>query len=366
MIKLLISLQLLVCLTFSISAQTINFNGTKTDGIRLENFLKKKMDSLNMPGLSIAVIKNGKLIFHDALGLADIQSGKKIGPQSIFEAASLSKTVFAYFVMKQVDKGLLDLDRPLYQYLEYEDLARDSRYKVITARMILSHTSGLPNWRTADFADSSLKIPKGQLYLKFKPGTEFSYSGEGYYYLSQVIAHLNKCSLQQLDALFQQEVAKPLGLPSFWFSYNGIIGKNKVLGYRNRKPISRWPGSLASQDSSKFGAAGGLHTEAVTYAKFLIALMEGKGLKASSAAEFFKPQVLLKSGEDHDGDTAWGLGIAIMDGPTGTTYEHRGNNGNFQSYFWIDPKTKSGYVYFTNSDLAGAIHEELNAYLLTI
>ncbi|WP_316805358.1 serine hydrolase domain-containing protein [Pedobacter nototheniae] len=363
MTKFFITALFICCFGFYGTAQTKIFEGGRTENKRLEAFLKAKMDSIGMPGLSIAVIRKGKIVFHKALGVANLQSGKKINDEAIFEAASLSKTAFAYFVMKQVDKGLLDLDKPLYKYMEYDDIAYDSRYKLITARMVLSHTAGFPNWRTTDFPDSSLNVKRGQLYLKFTPGTQFSYSGEGYYYLSQVIAVINKVDMKQLDSIFQREVAQPLGLQRCWFSYNDFIGLNKVTGYRNKKPILRWPGSLATQDSTKFGAAGGLHTEAVSYATLLIALMESKGFKNTTTDELFRSQIKLPLDEDHDGDTGWGLGVAVMEGPEKISYEHRGNNGNFQSYFWMDRKAGNGYVFFTNSDLAGELHEHLKNYL---
>lgn len=118
----------------------------------------------------------------------------KVDDQSIFEAASMSKTVFTYFVLKMVDKKLLDLDTPLYRYFPYKDIEKNERYKLITAWMVLSHTTGFPNWRYFDKRDEN-RYKYGELYLKFTPGTEFAYSREGYRYLSLVIAHLNGLSI---------------------------------------------------------------------------------------------------------------------------------------------------------------------------
>ena len=112
--------------------------------------------------------------------MTNVDTRAVLDEQSIFEAASLSKPVFAYFVMKLVDKGQLNLDTPLYKYMPYPDIEKDERYKFITARMVLTHQTGLPNWRYFDLADSSMHIKRGDLYLKFTPGTNFSYSGEAY------------------------------------------------------------------------------------------------------------------------------------------------------------------------------------------
>lgn len=346
-------------------AQIRTLNGTYIKAEVLDQFLNKQIDSIGIPGVSIAIINDGKIVYHRAIGVADIATKAPLNEQSIFEAASLSKTVFTYFVLKQVDKGLLSLDTPLYKYMEYPDIAYNDNYKLITARMVLSHTTGFPNWRNYDLADSSKHIKPGTLYLKFKPGTQYSYSGEGYYYLSQVIASLNNCTLQSLDSLFQKEVAVPLGLSKAWFSTNTFIDQHKVNGYRNGKLIKRWPAALTQQDSTRFGAAGSLHTESVSYAKFLIALMKGKGLSEKSADMIFQAQVQLPSAGKDNEETAWGLGIAIVPVKNGTEYEHGGNNGNFQSYYRINRRTNSGYVFFTNCNYSSELNESLIRFFST-
>ena len=115
------------------------------------------MDSLNIPGLSIAVINDGKVVYHQTFGFANLEKKLPVTKKTIFEGASLSKSVFAFFTMKYVEEGRLDLDKPLYEYLPNADIAYDERYKKITARMVLSHRSGLPNWRENE-EDKKLKI----------------------------------------------------------------------------------------------------------------------------------------------------------------------------------------------------------------
>src|ERR1700753_2884030 len=98
------------------SAQLKTLNGKDIARTEMENFLKQQMDSLGIPAISIAVINDGKIIYRRAIGKVSIESAKQVDDNSIFEAASLSKPVFAYFVMQMVDKGLLNLDTPLYKY----------------------------------------------------------------------------------------------------------------------------------------------------------------------------------------------------------------------------------------------------------
>ncbi|MES3017860.1 MAG: serine hydrolase domain-containing protein [Bacteroidota bacterium] len=332
----------------------------------LEAFITRKMDSLQMPGLTFTLINKGKIVYHRTAGIANVATQRKVDGNTIFEAASTSKTVFSYFVMKMVDKGLLNLDTPLYRYLPYNDIAKDDRYKLITARMVLSHQTGFPNWRYFDARDTS-KYKYGELYLKFTPGTQFGYSGEGYFYLAKVIAKLNNVTIQTLDALFQSEVANPLGLEKLWFSGNRFISEHKAKGYRQGKLVNKvWPTSFPEQDSTWFGAAGGMHTESVSYAKFLIGFMKKKGLSTESKREMLKVQIALPSASTERtefGNIGWGLGIAVKSMPYGTLYQHGGNNGNFQSGFVINDRARSGYVFFTNCDKGDALNKSLQAFL---
>lgn len=364
----MIRVTLLVCLvlfgSIGCDAQINAVDGQAIDTLKLDQFLNRQLNLTGIPSLSMAVINNGKIVYHRAIGVTDLVTRRPVNNESVFEAASLSKTAFTYFVLRLVDKGILSLDTPLYHYMVYPDIARDERYKLITARMVLSHTTGFPNWRR-DLADTSMHVNTGDLYLKFSPGTRFSYSGEGYYYLAQVIAHLTQHTLQSLDRLFQQEVSIPLGLKHAWFSTNTLITQHKVTGYLNGKAVKQWPGSIANQDSTWFGAAGGLHTEAVSYAQLLIAIMNGKGLTKKSSAELFRSQVVLPKDEDHDGDTDWGLGIAISPGKNNLHYNHKGNNGNFQSYFVLNRNTKNGYVVFLSSNQADVFFPQLEKFFLT-
>jgi CubicO group peptidase (beta-lactamase class C family) len=362
------SVSLLFVAFFAVSpkAQICTLSGHRITKVEMEQFLKKQMDSLSIPGLSIAIINHNKIVYKRALGVANINTREKIDKKSIFEAASLSKPVFAYFVMKLVEKGILNLDTPLYKYMPYPDIERDERYKLITARIVLSHQTGFPNWRYFEMADSNMHIKYGDLYLKFTPGTQFSYSGEGYHYLAQVVAHLTNRDLKTLDELFQQEVAVPLGIQHAYFSGNDYVTAHMVTGHKKGVVFfKKWPTSFPNQDSSTFGAAGGLHTEAIDYAKFLIGFMNKKGLSNQGFNEILKAQVQVPKNNNvytSDGDTAYGLGIAIRPTVYGTVYEHGGSNGNFQCHFVIDIEKKIGYVFFTNCDNGDAFNKKMYTF----
>jgi CubicO group peptidase (beta-lactamase class C family) len=365
-------------------AQLKTLNGMDISPATVDRFLQQQMDSLGIPGLSIAIINDGKIVYHRALGRVSVDSRQPVDDSSIFEAASLSKPLFAYFVMKMVDKSLLSLDTPLYKYMPYTDIERDERYKLITARLVLSHQTGFPNWRYFNKADSSLHVKDGDLYIKFTPGSQFSYSGEGYLYLAKVIAFLEHRTLQTLEPLFQQEVDRPLGIEHAWYTGNGFITRHKVSGHENGKVFGHaegglwghdersngysWPTVFPGWDSSWFNPAAGLHTEAVSYAHFLIGLMLGKGLSKKSLEEMLTPQVMLPKDNilyKLYQDPAWGLGIAITPTPYGTRYDHAGSNGNFESHAVFYKNRKYGYVFFVNCNKGDDFYKRLGAFLTT-
>ena len=179
LLKLSILLLLTIQLTSCNSQNKIkNLKGFEVSTDSINIFLKSRMDSLNIPGLSIAVINDSKVVYHQTFGYANLKKKLPVTNKTIFEGASMSKSVFATFVMKFVEEGKLDLDKPLFEYLSYPDIEYDDRYKKITARMVLSHRTGFPNWRENE-KDKKLKI-------KFEPGTAYEYSGEGYQYLAEV------------------------------------------------------------------------------------------------------------------------------------------------------------------------------------
>ena len=147
---------------------------------------------------------------------------------TIFEAASLSKPVFAYLVLRLADRGEFDLDRPLSEMLEYPRLAHDERYKRITGRIVLSHGTGLPNWGGE------------KLTLQFDPGTAYGYSGEGFVFLQKAIERVTGRSLEELA---RREVFQPLGMTRSSFVWQERFAGNAAYAKDwlwNVAPVNRY------------------------------------------------------------------------------------------------------------------------------
>jgi len=155
-------------------------DGRAVPTAELQTVIEQTMEKANVAGLSCAILNEGRVVYRKAFGDRDKSTGARNDEETVFAAASLSKTVFAYLVMLLAEEGVIHLDKPLYEYLvrplyeypAYADLKSDARYKLITARMVLSHSTGLPNLR--------FLAPDGRLKFLFPPGERHSYSGEVY------------------------------------------------------------------------------------------------------------------------------------------------------------------------------------------
>ena len=307
--------------------------------------IQKIMEQYDVPGLSIAVINDNALVYHKALGVSNSETNEPVDDKSIFEGASLSKPIFAYFALKMAEEGKLDLDRPLYEYLPHPGFADESQAdaKLITARMVLAHQTGMPNHAYGK-----------KIKLAFTPGTGFAYSGEAYQYLAAVIGTQNGIGFKEdLNELFKLKVTEPLGMPHSTFVWDDYIAKHKVYGHDkdDGTPKHRVP-SEGYWEDGVFSAFSSLHSEAKEYARFVIAMLKREGLKPSTFEDMLKEHTRFDADNPlrkEVGQTGWGLGFAQKRTPEMTMHMHTGNNHDFQAYVMFVPEKKYGLVVFTNS-----------------
>jgi CubicO group peptidase (beta-lactamase class C family) len=312
-----------------------------------------------VPGLSIALVEEGRLLWQRAFGIRDNATKAPIDDETLFEAASVSKTVFAYLVMKLCDNGVLNLDAPLVKYGVPPLLEDDPRMEQITARHVLSHTSGFQDFRSRS---EPLKI-------HFTPGEKFLYSGEGYYYLQSVVTHLTghvdrndcakyECDLEvcgtDIDAYLKRTLLHPFVMRESGYLWNETLAKHSARphdgdGNPSVKKKPRPP------DVARYGACGGLHTTPTEYAKFLIEVIDPKRsdtsrLTRKTLGEMLRPQIKLTENQQIDGANSWALGWAVQQRKTGNVIVHSGGQVGFQSLTMASVDRKSGFIVLTNSD----------------
>ena len=302
---------------------------------QFDRFMTQLIDSATIPGLSLAIIRNNKVTYSKGYGLTKADSTQPITPATIFEAASLSKPVFAYAVLQLVEQGLLDLDTPLYTYLPYPDVATDERYQKITARLVLSHQSGFPNWR------KNRRLP--QMAMAFTPGERFSYSGEGYVYLQKVV---EKLTGQPINELMNNRVLKPLGMTNSRFIWQPDFATHVALPHDESGQIGE------KYRPEQANMAYSLHTTAEDYARFIQAILTPTGLKPATIRQMLSPQSRLPtrfSGDTLSANLYWGLGFGLEQGADDNWFWHWGDNGSFKCFVMANPVRQDAVIYFTNS-----------------
>jgi len=306
---------------------------------RLERDIPTLMKEADVPGVSIALIRNGEVVWQHAFGLKDSKTKEPVTDNTVFEAASLSKPVFAYAVMKLVDAGKFDLDKPLSQYLPGDyDVGPDPRLSQITARRVLSHTTGFPNWRGRD----------AMLKIYFTPGEKFSYSGEGFVYLSKVIEHVTG---EQFNDFMKRMVFDPVGMTSSSYVWRTDYDALKTSRHNSvGQPTGQNKPNTAN-------AAASLHSTAQDYGRFIAAILNGTGLKKETLRQMLSPQIKVDEGGSNttgrpadklSQKVSWGLGVGLQSTTDGLSFWHWGDNGDSKAYFVAFEKQKTGVVVFAN------------------
>ena len=289
--------------------------------------LEDIINNSGVSGVQLVYTSKGNTIAYNS-GVDKEGSIKKINSNTIFKAGSLGKCVFAFEVMRLYDRGLIALDTPLLHYIgSYNRFkSNDPQFAKITARMVLSHTSGLPN-----FSDTS------RISLLFMPGSAFSYSGEGIWFLQKVVEKLlNK----RLEDIMQADVFGPLKMKNSTYIRNNKMD-SVMLGVD-----PKWV------DFFNPNAAASLYTNAHDYNIFLQALIQGKGLKPATQKLMFSKQSdarwFSQDTTKANAHIGWGLGIGLQQNEKGKAIWHWGNVGNeFYSFYIAFPGSGESLIYFT-------------------
>ena len=331
--------------------------------------LPRLMELAQLPGLGMGVIHGDRLVWQHYAGVANAATKAPITADSIFPAASMGKQIFAYAVLQLADSHQLDLDRPLKSYVS-EDAPTGELGDRITARHILSHSSGLPNWRWQ--ADQKLAPA-------FEPGTKFRYSGEGFYYLQRCV---EKITGTGCEAFMQDHLFKPLGMNSSTYLWRADAGLRLVSGHNGDEPfdnrafpeqlfhlieksdvpLAQWNHDRIVEEMAKVlspphkpmpnetspNVAFGLLTTVRDYSAFVSRITQSDGdafdLKPETRSAMMKPYSHVNSA------VSWGLGWGIEQ-ESGRQYLWQwGDNGGWKNIVMVHHDTRSALVVFTNGE----------------
>ena len=351
------------------SPAVARLDATKISPAEIDTTVTKLMQSAEVPGVGVAILNDGKVVFEKAYGVRDREKNLPLTPDSVMTAASLTKAAFAYLVMQLVQQGRFDLDKPVYQYLpkplpdypDYNDLKNDERYKRITARMLLSHSSGFPNWRAFE--------PDHTLRIHFEPGTHFAYSGEGIILLQLVVETI---TAKNLEDLMREMVFRPLGMNRTSMVWQPQFESDFANGY------DEYGRSLGPQRRQKPDAAGSMQTTLHDYSLFVAAVMSGKGLSKKTREEMLRAQIRIRT--EHEFPTiqnvsttttendsihlSYGLGWGLYWTPYGEAFFKEGHDVAWRNYVVGFLKKKIGMVIMSNSANGEGIYKALLETLL--
>lgn len=269
----------------------------------------------------------------------------------------MSKPVFAYLVMKLVELGKLDLDRPLAEYLREEDPPAQKDKELITARMVLSHTTGFPGWRKGD------EERLGPLPVKARPGSRFGYSGEGVFYLQRVVEHITG---EPLEVYAQRALLGPLGLRQMSYVWTPDLEPGLASGHDAGGKF------LQKSRYTHANAAYSLYTSALDYAAFLVEIMKSDrsathSLSRRSLKAMLGHQVALDARDPIERPASaqglavyWGLGWSVNTTAAGDIVHHSGaNRTGFRCFSQFNPGRGTGIVIMTNSLSGGDLWTRL-------
>lgn len=332
----------------------------------------------SVPSLSYAMIDGDKITTH-SLGVRRAGEAERVTPDTVYAAASLTKAVFSYVFLGLVNEGLLSLDKPVREYLPLPN-PEDARSNTITARHLLSHSGGWRNWRNNTST---------ALTADFEPGSRWSYSGEGFFFLQRIVEKLTGKSVpllarERVFDLLGMKRSSLVGLAEFEpFQATGHSGRGDITQpfgrptlLELRRMMSAKGVSLESakvEDSEQAiktaepalpalpnflspNAAASMLTTANDFALFLKHLATARragGAPAAIVELMMTPQIKCNEA------VQWGLGVGLEDIGSRRFAWQWGDNPGFKNIFFVDPQRGQAMVVFTNGDRGARVYERV-------
>jgi CubicO group peptidase (beta-lactamase class C family) len=325
----------------------------------LEDRIPRLMQEHRVPGVSIAVIQQRRLYWAKPWGVRDARTQEPVTLDTVFEAASMSKPIMTLSTLQLIRQGRLDLDVPLTRYLGHDYLPDLSGQERITARMALTHRTGLPNWRIG-YDEMGGPVP-----LLFAPGSDYLYSGEGILFLQRAMEAITATPLERYA---ETELFSPLGLTRTSFVWTEAIEKDLASGHRDDGTF---------EQRTRYRKANGAYTLYTTpseYARLMLAVMSPEilGERAFDATSI---ELLLQRQQRLPDGDPWvrprlarsiasyrALGWSLEVTAEGDIFQHSGSNSSgFKAFAQFNPLKGSGFAIFMNGEGGAALRDAVLA-----
>jgi len=347
-----------ILLTASASAQTLHrLDGTTLSPQQAQAIAEAELARDQVTGAELALLHNGRTVWTYAYGLRDVEHHLPMTPDTYIWAASVTKSVFATWVMTLVEQHRLDLDKPIADYMPgglsgyYHDtslLTADPRYRKITVRMLLSHTSSLCNYAPAD-------MPDGKLRIQYDPGSRYAYSGEGLtllqYVIEQAITH------EPIETSMQRDLFTPLGMNTTSLTWNNRFLDNNAVRYGATGKFL----NFTRKDNAR--ASGSMATSVNDLSRFLEAFLANRILKPATRAEMLTPQISIHAAHQfptldpatsEEGPAvglSYGLGWGLLTHTKyGPAFFKEGHGDGAENYLICFTRHQDCMILLTNSD----------------
>jgi CubicO group peptidase (beta-lactamase class C family) len=308
--------------------------------VETDRYIKAEMRRQQIPGISLAVVRNGKIVILKSYGLANVEHQVRVKPETVFQSGSIGKQFTAAAIMILVEEGIISLDDTITKYFADAPEA----WKNVTVRHLLTHTSGMGEYPPEvdvrrDYTEEEYLAFIKKSPLSFEPGAKWDYSNTGYVTLGALI---RKVTGKFYGDFLQERIFKPLGMTTACVISEADIVPNRAAGYRLEN------GELKNQEwvspSTNTTADGSLYLTVLDLAKWDAALYTDKPLKQSSLAQMWTP-VQLRDGRRK----AYGFGWHTDTLHNRRVVFHGGAWQGFKSFIVRFPDDKLTIIYFANS-----------------
>ena len=331
------------------------------DASQADRLVERLMAAGRVPGLGVAIFNQRKVAYLRTFGVRDSEKALPFTPNTVFNAASLTKATFAYAVMQLVQDHRLELDTPIATYLAepwtidpaFSALASDQRFKRITARMLLSHTAGFPNLRV---------LNKGQVNVNFDPGSRYAYSGEGFRLLQLVVERITRIPFERL---MRERIFTPFGMKRTSMIWDATFESDSAIGYNTEgHPLSQ-------RRRLQADAAGSMVTTLHDFSRFLEGVAQSRRINTRTRTAMLAQQIAIVSrrqfptlsiettDQHRSIGLGYGLGWGLFTTPVGHAFFKEGHDSGFQHYCVIFDDVGTGVLLVANSDNAEGLFGDL-------